>query len=48
MPAINKTAEGHTVSFEAPDGETGKDVVYALHKRMEDETQTLAVLLESK
>ncbi len=48
VPGIDKTAEGHAVSFEAPDGERGKDVVYALHVRTEDEAKALAALLEGR
>ncbi len=42
---INQMAEGHAVSFEAPDGATGRDAVYALHLRTPDEATVLARVL---
>ena len=45
---INKLSEGLVVSFEAPDGETGKDAVYAFLMPNKDKAQALAKLLEGK
>jgi len=45
---INKLSEGLVVSFEAPDGETGKDAVYAFLLPNKDKAQALAKLLEGK
>ena len=45
---LNKTSEGRVVSFEAPDNETGKDTVFALHMSNKDEAQALASLLEGE
>lgn len=42
---INSLAEGLCVSFEAPDGETGREVVYALHMQTREQAQALAHLL---
>ena len=39
---IDRTAQGVCVNFEAPDGETGRDAVYALHMRAPEEAQALA------
>ena len=48
VPGINQVAEGYCVSFEAPDGETGKDAVYALHMQTQEDAQTLSRLVENK
>jgi hypothetical protein len=45
IPGVNKWAEGYCVSFEAPDGEKGKEVVYALHMRTEEDARSLKKLL---
>ena len=45
---INKISEWLVVSFEAPDGETGKDAVYAFLMPNKDKAQALASLLEGK
>ncbi|MHB0874447.1 MAG: hypothetical protein ACYC5O_00230 [Anaerolineae bacterium] len=45
VPGINSMAEGLAVSFEAPDEQTGNDVVYALHMRTIEEAQALAAAL---
>jgi hypothetical protein len=45
MPGLNQMAEGYCVSFEAPDGETGRKVVYALHMQTKEIAQSLAGLL---
>jgi hypothetical protein len=46
VPGINKWSEGRTVSFEAPDGETGSDrAVYAIFMRSERDAAALAALL---
>ena len=46
VAGINKMAEGYTVSFEASDGETDGDAVYALHMQTEEEAQALVRLLD--
>jgi hypothetical protein len=48
IAGLNKSSEGRVVSFEAPDGDTGKDAVYAFYMRKEDDPQTLARLLEDR
>ena len=48
IPGVNKWAEGFCVSFEAPDGEKGKEVVYALHMRTEEDARSLRKLLEGE
>ena len=48
VAGIKSMAEGYCVSFEAPDGETGQDVVYALHMRTPEDAQELAALLEGR
>jgi hypothetical protein len=46
VPGINQWAEGSVVSFEAPDGETGRDAVYAFQMQTGQEASALAKLLE--
>ena len=48
IPLITMLAEGGCVSFEAPDGDTGKDAVYALHMQSEEDAQVLSKLFESE
>ena len=50
IAGLNKVSEGRVVSFEAPDGDTGKDAVYAFYMRTEGEgdANALATLLEGK
>ncbi|MFC1946327.1 hypothetical protein ACFLXY_00230 [Chloroflexota bacterium] len=48
IAGLNKASEGRVVSFEAPDGDTGKDAVYAFYLRIEDDPKVLARLLEGK
>jgi len=48
IASLNKASEGRVVSFEAPDGDTGKDAVYAFYMRIEDDPQALAKLLEDR
>ncbi|MGD2145843.1 MAG: hypothetical protein PVH41_04015 [Anaerolineae bacterium] len=45
VPGLNQMSKGYCVSFEAPDRQTGRDAVYALHMRTEEEAETLAELL---
>jgi hypothetical protein len=45
VAGINKMAEGHAVSFEAPAGDTEGDAVYAFHMNTEEEARQLATLL---
>jgi hypothetical protein len=47
VPGINQWAEGSVVSFEAPDGETGRDAVYAFQMQTGQEASALAELLKS-
>jgi hypothetical protein len=47
VAGIDKMAAGHTVSFEAPAGDTRGDVVYAFHMNTEEEARQLAALLGS-
>jgi hypothetical protein len=48
VAGLNKASEGRAVSFEAPDGETGKDAVYVFYTRSNDDPNVLAGLLEGK
>ena len=48
IAGLNKVSEGRVVSFEAPDGDTGKDAVYSFHMHIMDDPQALARLLEDK
>jgi hypothetical protein len=48
VPGLNRMAEGYCVSFEAPDRETGRDAVYALHMQTREMAQSLADLLEEQ
>jgi len=45
VAGINKWAEGECVSFEASDGDTGSEVVYAFHMQTTEDAQALARLL---
>jgi hypothetical protein len=45
VPLVNRAAKESVVSFEAPDGEKGKLVVYALHMRAKEDASSLAALL---
>lgn len=45
---IDSMAKGICVSFEAPDGATGHDAVYALHMRTPADAQALAAALRSE
>ena len=45
---INQLSEGRVVSFEAPDGDTGADAVYAFYMYTEEDAQTLVRLLEGE
>ena len=47
VAGVNQWAEGFCVSFEAPDGEKGKEVVYALHMRTKEDAQSLAGALKN-
>jgi len=46
IPGINQLAGGFVVSFEAPDGATGKDAVYALHMQTTVGAQALERILQ--
>jgi hypothetical protein len=48
VAGINNLVEGFCVSFEAPGGETGRDLVYALHMQSRDEAQALSRRLKGK
>jgi hypothetical protein len=45
IPGIDQMAKGRAVSFEAPDGETGRDCAYALLMWNEQDAARLAKLL---
>jgi hypothetical protein len=45
VAGINKMAEGYTVSFEAPAGDTEGHAVYAFHMHSKEEARQLATLL---
>jgi len=45
VPGLNQMSKGYCASFEAPDGERGRNVVYALHMRTTEEAEALAALL---
>ena len=42
IPLVNKGAEGLTVSFEAPDGDSPRDVTYAIQLPSTEEAKALA------
>lgn len=46
VAGVNSLAEGFCVSFEGPDGDIGREVVYALHMQTQEEARALAGLLE--
>jgi hypothetical protein len=46
VPLVNRMAEGHAVSFEAPGGGDSGDVVYCLHLPLQEEARALAAALE--
>ncbi|UCC17969.1 MAG: hypothetical protein JSU58_05300 [Dehalococcoidales bacterium] len=48
VAGLNKASEGRAVSFEAPDGETGKDAVYTFYTSIKDDPYVLTRLLEGK
>jgi hypothetical protein len=48
VAGINSLAKGFCVSFEAPDGDQGREVVYALHMQTQEDAQALAALLERR
>ncbi len=48
IPGLNQMAEGYCVSFEAPDGETGRDGVYALHMQTKEIARSLEESLLSR
>jgi len=48
IAGINQMAGEFVVSFEALDGETGKDAVYALHMQTTKDAQALGRLLEGE
>lgn len=48
VAGVNQWAEGFCVSFEAPDGEKGKEVVYAFHTRTKEDARSLKKLLEAE
>ncbi len=45
IPVIDQMTKGRAVSFEAPDGETGRDCAYAILMRNEEDAATLVKLL---
>jgi hypothetical protein len=48
VSGINQWAKGSLVSFEAPDGETGRDAVYAFQMRTKEDARALARLLRGE
>ena len=46
VAGVNKWAEGFCVSFEAPNGDTGREVIYAFHMQTKEDAQALARLLQ--
>jgi hypothetical protein len=46
IPLITMLSEGGCVSFEAPDGKTGRDAVYALNMQTAEDAKILSRLLE--
>jgi hypothetical protein len=47
VPLVNQAAKDYCVSFEAPDGETGEDAVYAFHMQTPEDAQVLARALQA-
>ncbi|GAI69464.1 unnamed protein product [marine sediment metagenome] len=47
IPLVNKVSEGVTVSFEAPDGDSPKDVTYAIQFSKTEDAKALAELLNT-
>ncbi len=47
IPLVNKGAEGFTISFEAPDGYSARDVTYAIQFHKTEDAQALAKLLST-
>jgi hypothetical protein len=47
VPLVNQAAKDYCVSFEAPDGETGEDAVYAFHMQTQEDAQVLARALQA-
>jgi len=45
IPLVNKGAEGLTISFEAPSGDSPKDVTYAIQLSKTEDAKALAKLL---
>jgi hypothetical protein len=46
VPGLNKISEGICESFEAPDGDAGRDVVFALMMQTPQDAHGLARLLQ--
>jgi len=47
IPLVNKGGEGLTVSFEVPEGDSPRDVTYAIHLPSREEAKALAKLLNA-
>ena len=47
IPLVNKGAEGLAVSFEAPDGDSPKDLTYAIQFPSTEEAKDLAASLRA-
>ena len=47
IPLVNKGAEGLTVSFEAPSGDSHDDVTYAIQFPKTEDAQALAKLIDT-
>jgi hypothetical protein len=48
VPLVNQAAKDYCVSFEAPDGETGEDAVYAFHMQTQEDAQVLVRALQAR
>jgi hypothetical protein len=47
IPLVNKGAEGFTVSFEAPEGDSPRDVTYAIQFHKTEDAEALVKLLDT-
>ncbi len=47
-PLIDKGSMGHCISFEAPEGEKDKNVIYAIFFPREDDIKTIARLIRAE
>lgn len=47
IPLVNKGAEGFTISFEAPEGDSSRDVTYAIQFHKTEDAKELAKLISA-